>query len=80
MQLSEANGVTRGRARSLTYLPGKAHVVIRAQGGDNAGHTVVDPQGKFALHLVPHRHLQSVDPLCHRAWSRTQPHRARRRA
>jgi adenylosuccinate synthase len=27
--------------------------VIRAQGGDNAGHTVINSQGRFALHLVP---------------------------
>ncbi|MFC1970362.1 adenylosuccinate synthase, partial [Chloroflexota bacterium] len=28
-------------------------VVVRFSGGDNAGHTVVNPQGEFKLHLVP---------------------------
>jgi len=30
-----------------------ANLVIRSHGGNNAGHTVVNDQGKFALHLVP---------------------------
>ena len=30
-----------------------ADVVIRYQGGDNAGHTVVNDKGKFALHIIP---------------------------
>jgi len=30
-----------------------ADLVIRFQGGDNAGHTVVNAYGKFALHLIP---------------------------
>ncbi len=42
-----------GKGKVIDMLAGKAHVVIRAQGGDNAGHTIVNPQGKFALHLVP---------------------------
>jgi adenylosuccinate synthase len=42
-----------GKGKIIDLLAGSAHVVIRAQGGDNAGHTVVNPRGKFALHLVP---------------------------
>lgn len=42
-----------GKGKIIDLLAGKADVVIRAQGGDNAGHTVVNSQGKFALHLVP---------------------------
>jgi adenylosuccinate synthase len=42
-----------GKGKVIDMLAGEAHVVIRAQGGDNAGHTIVNPQGKFALHLVP---------------------------
>src|SRR5215211_3411543 len=42
-----------GKGKVIDLLAGRAKVVIRAQGGDNAGHTVVNPQGKFALHLVP---------------------------
>src|SRR5919198_1470111 len=42
-----------GKGKIIDLLAAKAQVVIRAQGGDNAGHTVVNPRGKFALHLVP---------------------------
>jgi adenylosuccinate synthase len=42
-----------GKGKIIDLLAGRAQVVVRAQGGDNAGHTVVNPRGKFALHLVP---------------------------
>lgn len=42
-----------GKGKIIDLLASRAHVVIRAQGGDNAGHTVVNERGKFALHLVP---------------------------
>ncbi|MGC9358306.1 MAG: adenylosuccinate synthase [Anaerolineae bacterium] len=42
-----------GKGRLIDYLAQDADVVIRFQGGDNAGHTVVNDYGKFALHLVP---------------------------
>src|SRR5579884_4498080 len=42
-----------GKGKIVDLLAGQAQLAIRAQGGDNAGHTVVNPQGKFALHLVP---------------------------
>ncbi|MFN0071722.1 MAG: adenylosuccinate synthase [Chloroflexota bacterium] len=42
-----------GKGKVIDLLAGKAQVVVRAQGGDNAGHTIVNSQGKFALHLVP---------------------------
>ena len=42
-----------GKGRIIDYLAQQADVVIRFQGGDNAGHTVVNEYGKHALHLVP---------------------------
>src|SRR5437867_63381 len=42
-----------GKGKVVDLLAGSADVVIRATGGDNAGHTVVNPLGEFALHLVP---------------------------
>src|SRR3989344_1738632 len=42
-----------GKGKIVDYLAADADVVIRAQGGDNAGHTVSNDFGKFALHLVP---------------------------
>jgi len=42
-----------GKGRIVDYLATDADVVIRYQGGDNAGHTVVNDYGKFALHIIP---------------------------
>src|SRR5436190_10001390 len=43
-----------GKGKVIDLLARRAQVVIRAQGGDNAGHTVVNEQvGQFALHLMP---------------------------
>jgi len=42
-----------GKGRMVDYLAQDADMVIRFQGGDNAGHTVVNEHGKFALHLIP---------------------------
>ena len=42
-----------GKGRIVDYLGQRADLVVRFQGGDNAGHTVINDYGKFALHLVP---------------------------
>jgi adenylosuccinate synthase len=42
-----------GKGRIVDYIAQKADVAIRYQGGDNAGHTVVNEKGKFALHIIP---------------------------
>jgi adenylosuccinate synthase len=42
-----------GKGRIVDYLAQHADMVIRYQGGDNAGHTVINQHGKFALHMVP---------------------------
>ena len=42
-----------GKGRIIDYLAQNADVVIRFQGGDNAGHTVINEYGKYALHLIP---------------------------
>ncbi len=42
-----------GKGRVVDLLSEKAQVVARFSGGDNAGHTVINPYGEFRLHLVP---------------------------
>ena len=42
-----------GKGRIIDLLAEKAKIVTRFSGGDNAGHTVVNPYGEFQLHLVP---------------------------
>ena len=42
-----------GKGRMVDYFANHFDVVVRYQGGGNAGHTVVNEKGKFALHLLP---------------------------
>ena len=42
-----------GKGKIVDYLAQKADVVIRSQGGNNAGHTVVSDSQSFALRLLP---------------------------
>lgn len=42
-----------GKGRIVDLLAEEADVVIRCQGGPNAGHTVINEGGKFILHAVP---------------------------
>ena len=42
-----------GKGKVVDMLAQKARVVVRFSGGDNAGHSVVNPLGEFKLHLVP---------------------------
>lgn len=42
-----------GKGRMVDLLTQDADIVIRYQGGGNAGHTVENEYGKFALHLLP---------------------------
>lgn len=42
-----------GKGRIVDYLAQDADMVIRFQGGDNAGHTVVNEYGTFRLHHIP---------------------------
>jgi adenylosuccinate synthase len=42
-----------GKGKITDYLAGKAEVVVRSQGGNNAGHSIFFGQKKHALHLLP---------------------------
>ena len=42
-----------GKGRMVDLFAADYDVVVRYQGGNNAGHTVVNEHGKFALHLLP---------------------------
>ena len=42
-----------GKGRMVDLLTSEYDVVVRYQGGGNAGHTVVNEKGRFALHLLP---------------------------
>lgn len=42
-----------GKGKITDFLTSKADVVVRYQGGNNAGHTIVFDGKKYALHLIP---------------------------
>ncbi|MBR5336583.1 MAG: adenylosuccinate synthase [Lachnospiraceae bacterium] len=42
-----------GKGRMVDLLSQEYDIVVRFQGGGNAGHTVINDKGKFALHLLP---------------------------
>lgn len=48
-----ANWGDEGKGKITDMFASKADVVIRFQGGANAGHTIINDYGKFALHLLP---------------------------
>lgn len=48
-----ANWGDEGKGKMTDYLTEQSDIVVRYQGGNNAGHTVINDYGKFALHLLP---------------------------
>lgn len=48
-----ANWGDEGKGKITDMLAEKADIIIRFQGGSNAGHTIINKYGKFALHLLP---------------------------
>ena len=48
-----ANWGDEGKGKITDTLAENADIVLRFQGGSNAGHTIVNHYGKFALHQLP---------------------------
>lgn len=48
-----ANWGDEGKGKITDMLAAQSDIVIRFQGGANAGHTIINQYGKFALHLLP---------------------------
>ena len=48
-----ANWVDEGKGKITDMLGEKSDIIVRFQGGSNAGHTIINEYGKFALHLLP---------------------------
>jgi adenylosuccinate synthase len=42
-----------GKGKIIDFLTEKAEIVVRSQGGNNAGHTVIVDGTKYVLHLIP---------------------------
>ena len=48
-----ANWGDEGKGKITDMLAKESDIIIRFQGGSNAGHTIINNYGKFALHLLP---------------------------
>ncbi len=48
-----ANWGDEGKGKITDYLAQNSDYVVRFQGGNNAGHTIINHYGKFVLHLLP---------------------------
>ena len=48
-----ANWGDEGKGKITDLLANESDIVIRFQGGANAGHTIINEHGRFALHLMP---------------------------
>lgn len=59
-----ANWGDEGKGKITDMLAQEADIIVRFQGGSNAGHTIINNYGKFALHLLPsgvfYNHTTSV--------------------
>jgi adenylosuccinate synthase len=59
-----ANWGDEGKGKITDMLGQEADIIIRYQGGSNAGHTIINEYGKFALHLLPsgvfYKHTTSI--------------------
>lgn len=53
-----------GKGKMTDLLAAKADIVVRFQGGANAGHTIINDYGKFVLHILPsgvfYRHTENI--------------------
>jgi Adenylosuccinate synthase len=59
-----ANWGEEGKGKITDVFAAEADYVVRFQGGSNAGHTIINEYGKFALHLLPsgvfHEHTTNI--------------------
>ena len=59
-----ANWGDEGKGKITDVLAEQSDIVVRFQGGANAGHTIINDYGKFALHLLPsgvfHQHIANI--------------------
>ncbi len=59
-----ANWGDEGKGKMTDMLAAESDYVVRFQGGSNAGHTIINKYGKFALHILPsgvfHKHTANI--------------------
>ena len=59
-----ANWGDEGKGKITDLLAEQSDIVVRFQGGANAGHTIINEYGRFALHTLPsgvfYKHITNV--------------------
>ena len=81
-----ANWGDEGKGKITDMLSQEADIIVRFQGGSNAGHTIKNNYGKFALHTLPSGiffpHITNIigngvvlDPPCSKAKPKHWKHR-----
>ena len=59
-----ANWGDEGKGKITDMCADQSDIVVRFQGGANAGHTIINEHGRFALHQLPsgvfHEHITNV--------------------
>ena len=59
-----ANWGDEGKGKLTDVFAKESDIVVRFQGGNNAGHTIINDYGKFALHMLPsgvfYNHITSL--------------------
>ena len=67
-----ANWGDEGKGKITDMLAENSDIIVRFQGGSNAGHTIINNYGKFALHLLPSGVFMTTPPaLSETVWHST---------
>ncbi len=57
-----ANWGDEGKGKITDMLGETSDIIVRFQGGANAGHTIINDYGKFALHTLPSAVFITIRP------------------
>ena len=58
-----ANWGDEGKGKITDMLAEQADIIVRFQGGANAGHTIINDYGKFALHYFHPEYFTVIQPV-----------------
>ena len=62
-----------GKGKITDVLAKESDIIVRFQGGSNAGHTIKNDYGKFALHMLPSAYSTATLPASSKRYSPEHP-------
>ena len=68
-----ANWGDEGKGKITDMMAEHSDLVVRFQGGANAGHTIINDYGRFALHLLPSSAIPILPISSATVWRSTFP-------